>query len=101
MHLWHWIIVEGAAPKCKFPTWFSSHRWHSLDGKQLIRFYHKNTTFHVLDESGSVPKNNKSGVSTAGISKSLIAGSRLSCLNMKETSGGRHVAIQAHYLQGW
>ena len=101
-HSWHWILVEEAAPKCKFPNWFSSHHWHSLDGKQLVRFYHKNTTFHVLNENCSVPTNNKCSVSTtAGISNFLVAGARLSCLNIKETSGGRHVAILVHYLLGW
>ncbi|XP_054719213.1 uncharacterized protein LOC129228555 [Uloborus diversus] len=35
-------------PSCSFPSWVTtSHRWHTLDGKRLYTFSHKNTSFKI------------------------------------------------------
>lgn len=119
-------MSEGGGPKCKFPSWATSHHWHSLDGKISVKSYHKNSTLHIADTSpqeggssggyhyspggrgsGSGTNNGMGGVIYGGFeglppsgSNLFSGGTRITCQSSREL-GEDHVAVVAQHTEGW
>uniref|UniRef100_T1IKH8 Uncharacterized protein n=1 Tax=Strigamia maritima TaxID=126957 RepID=T1IKH8_STRMM len=42
-------------PRCLFPSWLThGHHWHSLDGRRVFTFVHRNNSFRLVDQAGAV-----------------------------------------------
>ncbi|CAG7832761.1 unnamed protein product, partial [Allacma fusca] len=92
--------AEANMAKCKFPGWFSSHKWHTLDGKLTFKTAHKNTTFHIAEENRrNVSGQNALNMSAGKIASFLASGSRVTCQSFKEFSE-KHIAILTHHVVG-
>ncbi len=110
------FVVEKEPIKCTFPSWMSSHHWHTLDGKMSAKMHHKNSTMHITDDNRRNSSGHPSSFSThagtfTGFGNSVIGGmsstslftggTRIVCQNSKDIISDRHVAIVAHHTEGW
>lgn len=113
-------VNEGGRAKCKFPSWVSSHHWHSLDGKVSVKT--KNSTMHIVDTSpkpqdgkggggsggsggiaGNIPGNFGNAVTSFPFLTPyfpLSGGARIVCQSVQDL-GDDHVSVVAQHTEGW
>jgi len=71
---WKCLVVDNGDVNCRFPSWLSSHHWHTLDGKMSAKMHHKNSTMHITEDNRRNSSGHYSGLSSSSTNTGTFTG---------------------------